>query len=70
METLAEIDQEEFRERLKSILANFIVIIKQTMQSEQLFKSVVRTHIYQILKNDWKRIRDLEIDEFLINTFL
>ncbi len=70
IETLAEIDQEEFKERLKSILTNFIVIIKQTMQSEQLFKSVIRTSIYQILKNDWKRIRDLEIDEFLINTFL
>ncbi|MFX1450762.1 MAG: hypothetical protein ACFFCM_07970 [Promethearchaeota archaeon] len=70
IEILAEINQNEFRERLKNILRNFLIMIKEALQSEQLYKSMIRTHIYPILKNDWKRIRDLEVDEFFINTLL
>jgi len=70
VQTLAELDGTEFRERLKNILQNFIVLIKQTLDNEQLYKSIIRSHIYPILKNDWKRIRVLDVDEFLIGTFL
>jgi len=70
IEKLAEVDQNDFRERLKNILQNFLILIKQTLGSEQLFKSIIRTHIYPILKNDWRRIRELNIDEFIIQTLL
>ncbi|MHA1298911.1 MAG: hypothetical protein ACTSO9_05645 [Candidatus Helarchaeota archaeon] len=70
IEKLAEIDQDEFRERLKNILQNFLILIKETLGSEQLFKSIIRTDIYPILKNDWRRIRELNIDEFIIQTLL
>ena len=70
IESLAEMNHEEFKERLKNILVNFLIMVKETLGSDQLFKSIIRQTIYPILKSDWRRIREVEIDSFLIQTLL
>lgn len=70
IERLTEVDEEEFKERLRKILENFLFLIKDSLGNEQLYKSIIRSGVYPILRNDWKRIRDLKIDEFIITTLL
>ena len=70
IERLAQLDHLEFKERLKNILVNFLIMIKETLGADQLFKSLIRQNIYPILKSDWRRIRELDIDSFIIQTLL
>ena len=68
---LAEVDQDDMREKLQHVLKNFIIISKESMaNNEEFYHLVLFNSIYPVLINEWSRIKEGKIDEFLINLLL
>ncbi len=71
IEKLAEVDHNELREKLQQILEHFIVITKDSLSNnEEFYHYILYNSIYPVIIQEWSRIREGNIDEFLIKLLL
>jgi len=70
MDKLANVDPEMLRERLTKILTNFVMLVKDTMKNDDLYREILHRKIYPIIKREWARIRQGKIDDFIIHLLL
>ncbi len=68
MMMLAELDEETIRENLNSILENFIIILRRSMDQSS-FLQRLQQFILPNVKSDWSRIKEAKVDEFIIQLF-
>ncbi|MHA1359585.1 MAG: hypothetical protein ACTSQI_00455 [Candidatus Helarchaeota archaeon] len=68
MMMLAELDEETIRENLNSIMENFVIILKRSMVPNRFIERL-QQYIFPIVKNDWSRIKEANVDEFVIQLF-
>jgi len=69
MMKLAQLDEEEMKVNLNSILKHFLSILEQSMD-KNTFQQRLQEYIFPAIKNDWARIREAKVDEIFINLFL
>jgi hypothetical protein len=69
MMKLAQLDAEEMKVNLDSILKHFLSLLERSMD-KTTYQQRLQEYIFPALKNEWARIREAKVDEIFINLFL
>jgi len=69
MMTLAEIDENNIRENLNSIVERFVTLLKSSMDKDTFLKRL-QQFVFPFVKKDFARIKEAKADEFFIKLFL
>ena len=70
MDKLANVDPVALKARLTKILTNYVFVVKDTLKNEEFYNMVLHTGIYPIIKREWSRIKQGNVDDFLINLLI
>jgi len=68
MMMLDKLDEKVIQENLNNILENFVSILKRSMD-QKTFLLRLQEYIFPYIKNDWARIKEAKVDEFIVNLF-
>jgi hypothetical protein len=69
MEMLGEIDENDIRQNLNSVVEQFVSLLKSSMDNDTYIKRV-NQFIFPFFKKDFARIKEAKADEFFIRLLL